>query len=274
MHTAARKLHSQRGASMLFALLVFFLCLLAGVAALTAAAANVGRYTRLEGEQQQYYSVASAMELLQARLDEHPVTITVQCVETYQWWYEDPGTPGAPLTFNSHLSTEYRWSDPAAASNLTYFQYQLFEHCLPDEWQTALRDLSPSLTTPADVAKEYTVALDPTSLGATAPDWADTLFPVHVAVKNASAPDASPYALEMVLTTQEDGGAYPLKAVWSGEAETSTNTAVETETRTGLTSPTIGGTPVGDVGVRKTTTTLTCTLRWSADNRTAAFLHD
>lgn len=286
MHTAARKLHSQRGASMLFALLVFFLCLLAGVAALTAAAANIGRYTHLEGEQQQYFSVASALDLLQKQLnaidpaDADPITITVKCVDTYWWWYEKPdsATPEAPLVFKEYRpDKEYQWVSPAptgAAVTLTYFQNQLLQNGLPPEWQTGLTNSFTTVNTSTDTPKNYTITLTPPDVSP-----ADTLFPVSVVATNCTDAGAGPYALEMQLTAKNGTGAYPLKVVWSGEPDIDT----KTETVTGSTATTalpltIPGMTVdkvvGEVGKRTTTTTLTCTLRWSADNRVVTFLNN
>lgn len=68
MRRVWRKVKSNSGASMLFALLVFMLCVLAGTAALTAAAANSGRYTHMEAEQQDYLSVASAARVVKDKL--------------------------------------------------------------------------------------------------------------------------------------------------------------------------------------------------------------
>lgn len=63
-----RKVKSRSGASLMFAILVFMLCVLAGTAALTAAAANSGRYTHLRGEQQMYLAVNSAAKLMENQL--------------------------------------------------------------------------------------------------------------------------------------------------------------------------------------------------------------
>ena len=249
MKHLAQKLKSRRGASMLFALLVFLLCLLAGVTVLTAAAANAGRYTHLENEQRQYLSAASALALLQSELDAaDPVKIEVQRVETYTWHYD----PNAPDTLVDGTTTAYSWDSPADGTGLTWFQYQLFLNSLPDEWRNKL-----TANVPPQVDEAYTVDLDRTA--AALPAWADSLYPVYVTVKNA---DTNPLALEMWLTTKKDGdGGYPVRVLWSGEAVTETTS---TTTTTGDLNATTSGT-------RTTTTTLTCTLRWSAENRTVTF---
>lgn len=68
MRRIGNKLKSDSGVTVLFAILVFMLCILAGTGALTAAAANSGRYTHLKADQQQYLTVSSAVELLKGEL--------------------------------------------------------------------------------------------------------------------------------------------------------------------------------------------------------------
>lgn len=63
------KLQSKRGVSIMLALLLLLVCLLAGVAALTASAANVGRHSYMRDTQQQYLAVSSAARLIKDQLD-------------------------------------------------------------------------------------------------------------------------------------------------------------------------------------------------------------
>lgn len=65
----AKKLHSSAGASIVLALLLFLVCALAGAAAVTAASANVGRYTYQQDSQQAYLAVSSAARLIRDQLD-------------------------------------------------------------------------------------------------------------------------------------------------------------------------------------------------------------
>ncbi len=59
----------RRGASVLIALLIFFLALLSGALALSMAASNSGRITHNRDDQQAYLSVASAAKLILSELD-------------------------------------------------------------------------------------------------------------------------------------------------------------------------------------------------------------
>lgn len=254
MKHLTQKLKSQRGASMLFALLVFLLCMLAGVAALTAAAANVGRYTHLEKEQRQYFSTSSALALLQSELDAAAaLTVTATYTETQNWQYDGSattptyGTPVCELTLSPK------------AEDLNYYQRLLLQNCVPTEWRDAYTEGPfPAPDFPLlGLEYKYTIKPDPTSFAAGLPDAADTLYPVEVTLNGV---DGS-YMLQMDLTTGEDD-AYPLHVVWSGEAET------ETKSQT-----TITGNPADpdSSGTRTTVTTLTCTLRWPAENRAVTF---
>ena len=59
---------TRRGASVLIALLVFFLAALSGTLVFTMATSNAGRYTHEKEDQQVYFSVASAAKLILNRL--------------------------------------------------------------------------------------------------------------------------------------------------------------------------------------------------------------
>ncbi len=79
---SARKLKSDRGASIIIALLVLLICVTAGAAALTAASANAGRYTHMRRDQQRYLAVSSAAKLVRAELAGQSFSATVKLDET------------------------------------------------------------------------------------------------------------------------------------------------------------------------------------------------
>ena len=64
MRTLKRKLNSQRGASLTFALLLFLVCAVVGSAVLVAGTAAAGRMSKIAEMDQRYYSVNSAARLL------------------------------------------------------------------------------------------------------------------------------------------------------------------------------------------------------------------
>ncbi len=102
MSVLVKKLKSNRGASILFALLLLIVCVVAGSAALTSAASNLGRYTHLRQDQQRYLAVSSAVRLVREELCGGTYTASAQLSETYtrhsstnaegqvSWWTEGP----------------------------------------------------------------------------------------------------------------------------------------------------------------------------------------
>lgn len=75
------KLKSCRGASIIIALLVLLICVTAGTAALTAAGANLGRYTHMRADQQRYLAVSSAVKLVRSELCDQSFSASVQVEE-------------------------------------------------------------------------------------------------------------------------------------------------------------------------------------------------
>ncbi len=75
MRTLKRKLNSQRGASLTFALLLFLVCAVVGSAVLVAGTAAAGRMSKIAEMDQRYYSVNSAARLLIELIDGEEATI-------------------------------------------------------------------------------------------------------------------------------------------------------------------------------------------------------
>ena len=94
MRRVGKKIGGRSGATMLFAILVFMLCALTGVAELTAAAANSGRYTHVKEEQQEYLSMSSAVNLMREELVGKTFTAQVTKTETKDASGATQGTPG------------------------------------------------------------------------------------------------------------------------------------------------------------------------------------
>ncbi len=130
------KLKSSAGASILFAILVFMLCILAGTAALTAAAANSGRYTHLKAEQQKYLAVSSAAKLMRNQLAKNNFTATKVTTTT------DPGSGGTPST----TSDGYKISD----ENFTF----------SDSWFTDCFEKAANGESISPNQKTFTITLD------------------------------------------------------------------------------------------------------------------
>ena len=75
MRTLKRKLNSQRGASLTFALLLFLVCAVVGSAVLVAGTAAAGRMSKIAEMDQRYYSVNSAARLLIELLEKDEIWV-------------------------------------------------------------------------------------------------------------------------------------------------------------------------------------------------------
>lgn len=91
MPTLFKKLHSERGTSVLIALLFFAICLTVGALILTAATASAAKTKDRYAEQQNYLAVASAARLLKNELGGHTYTAG-QTWETWDTGETDPET--------------------------------------------------------------------------------------------------------------------------------------------------------------------------------------
>ncbi len=108
------KLSCRRGASMLIAILVFFLAVLSGTVALTMAASNAGRFTHEKDDQQAYLSVASAAKIILNRLE----SLTIKCVSVGQ---SEPKNVGeVNVTFETPYGDGLFLSDPRFQYNLKH----------------------------------------------------------------------------------------------------------------------------------------------------------
>jgi len=105
-----RKLRSEKGASISFALLLFLVCAVAGSVILTAATAAAGRMSRLAESDQRYYSVTSAAELLKKEFDGASVTIVETTisgvVQTFNYRDEITGTTDLPESKTTSVNGE------------------------------------------------------------------------------------------------------------------------------------------------------------------------
>lgn len=158
------KLASRRGATLLFAMLVFLLCVLAGTAALTAAATNSGRYTHMANDQQKYLAVSSAVELVKNELTrfEYKVDLEVKEKVEYSNWpieIKSRTTTVTPVSgkFVLHDSTapDPGAPDPGATSPSFLFE-SLFSEYLSGACEYALTGAS----SPGDLTGEIKINLE------------------------------------------------------------------------------------------------------------------
>lgn len=95
-----RKLRSQRGASMLLALLFLALCTMVAASILMASAANAGKHRSNLTEHQQYLALSSAVSLLCDELSAAEYRAQYTCWTTTEDGGKDED--GNPITYTSY----------------------------------------------------------------------------------------------------------------------------------------------------------------------------
>ena len=254
MKRIREKLSNNRGASLIFALLVFLLCAFAGAAALTAAASNAGRFTHAEHDQQNYLSVASAAELLREELEAPQLECTLVYKETYSW-----DNQGGEPTYSYELgTTSCKWSEDGEETDAELLLKTLMEaYCrevfeatiVPSEWYENMQDQNPEFMIPVlDDAYERTLTVE-------ASEEAEGLDKNLEKVQATISLNPSTFALTIVLGAGEDRSALAYQTTILIPAETSSFIESKAETR--------GDQSGADKGETITTTTLTFTLGWA-----------
>ena len=128
MRKALEKLNSDRGASLMLALLAFLICAVLGSVVLTAGTASSGRFAELGNMEQRYYAVTSAAELLRRDLCAQSGT-KVECskvstMKTVTAYTVDedgvfhPGAVSGP-ELDPSVSPNPLYTFPAAPANLS-----------------------------------------------------------------------------------------------------------------------------------------------------------
>lgn len=144
MNKMKRKLRSQTGASLTFALLLFLVCAVVGSVVLTAGTAAAGRMSKIAEMDQRYYSVTSAADFLIQELSDKKVTIvrTKKVTESTTTTYtvsvdEETGkttTIEGDTTEPSVSDPEYTTTlngkaiDSTTASNMSFLTERAFKH--------------------------------------------------------------------------------------------------------------------------------------------------
>ncbi len=91
------KLRSDRGASLLMALLLFLICAVLGVVVLAAGTTASGRLSGLTAADRRYYAVRSAAELFRQTLDGQEQTVIRTKTQGFTVTWTDGAEPGAPV---------------------------------------------------------------------------------------------------------------------------------------------------------------------------------
>jgi hypothetical protein len=192
------KVRSNKGATMVFALVALILCVMISAVVIYTAFSNVGRVKKTQSEEQNYLSVSSAVMLFKDSLEGDSVsyeetrvsTTTIICNENWEPIDPTPGEPTLNTTFDN-----YAYND-ADALPLNNFLNQVFE-----EWAKMID--SPSEQT---LSITITDESDPRDLPNIAPVEAEIVFnpenmkmTITFCIKDASSLDVDKYTTVMTM---------------------------------------------------------------------------
>ena len=210
MGTIKRKLHSQCGASITYALLLFLVCAVIGSIVLAAGTASAGRFSGLVEADQRYYSVTSAVNLFRELYDGKPYTIVRtknydETVTTVYTLVEDENgnvtvTAGSPSKTTSTPSYTFTVSDGNSKDPFQRFATKLVYGDLSNAeavWGSSFPGIS------ADESGTLELRVD--GLDTLSVDVQYTLRKDGAVVLYFTNKDGDPFKVRMVLTANIPG---------------------------------------------------------------------
>ena len=155
-----RKLRSQRGASMLLALLFLALCTMVAASILMASAANAGKHRSNLTEHQQYLALSSAVSLLCDELSAAEYRAQYTCWTTTEDGGKDED--GNPITYTSyHFNQESGYYSGTLSSILQKNFDAIFAATI--DTAPALSGYATKGKLPTDVPATHTLTLKPST---------------------------------------------------------------------------------------------------------------
>ena len=123
MSRVEKKLKSERGASITFALLLFLVCAVVSSIVIVAATAASGRMSKLAEMDQRYYSVTSAVKLLEDTLDGQSVIVKRSEKTNTTYTADNPSMTGETRGEDLLVSdiTRYIWPDKSESEPVVVF---------------------------------------------------------------------------------------------------------------------------------------------------------
>ena len=116
MNAVRRKIESQKGASITFALLIFLVCAVVSSVVIVAGSTSAGRMSQIAEFDQRYYAVTSAARLLKSEIDGKTLVVTYEDttdedgnpIKTYKALYQgEAGERNTILSDASKLLAKY-----------------------------------------------------------------------------------------------------------------------------------------------------------------------
>lgn len=129
-----KKVSSETGASITYALLIFLVCTVVGSVVLTAGTAAAGRIAQVARMDQKYYSVSSAVQLLEEELCDKEVTIVRREVKqaggesSYTTLINGTSYDSKPAntSFLTRQAINFLYGDGDAFNNATAMGYSMY----------------------------------------------------------------------------------------------------------------------------------------------------
>ncbi len=126
MSRVEKKLKSERGASITFALLLFLVCAVVSSIVIVAATAASGRMSKLAEMDQRYYSVTSAVKLLEDTLDGQSVIVKRSEKTNTTYTADNPSMTGEIKGEDKLVSdiTRYIWPDKSESEPVVVYVFK------------------------------------------------------------------------------------------------------------------------------------------------------
>lgn len=222
MTNLRRKLNSQSGASIVIALVFFLVCLTVGAVVLTAATANAGRVTRIQKEQQAYFAVRSAAELLRDELAGESFTAKQDV------WDSSSDAPTDASNYPAYLDPAYP-PELTSAASLPKLRNTLREQMITF-FKTHVEGGAPAKVD----FPEFTIDAGEDIPKVTVKWWIDGDYGLHFSLDTAAADTGKDYHYPMALTISASAEyqSRPRTASWTvphteGEGENEVTVMVE-----------------------------------------------
>lgn len=233
LNRAKRKLHSERGASLIFALLLFLVCAVVGSVVLTSGTAASGRVSEMVNTDQRYYAVTSAAELFKDMINGEKVVVE-KTITTTVTTDGDGNNTGSTTETVVKVNDHTYYSD-SSADTASYSAWTLPEEAAIYIWECD-NNLTSSASSLTGFKNTFSVASDVTDINSAIAVKAEEKIPVDADTNTVTK------EIDLSLKNVSDGSAsdkvYTLTLVFSADEETAEYTNSYAEDLTSTTSVT------------------------------------
>ena len=212
---AGRKLKSERGASVLFTMLLFLVTMVLCLVLTSAASAAAGVISNMTKNDQRYYAVASARELLRSLVEERPVSVVK--AQTSRITENEDGTVQEEEVSSGTFVLEGTEADDLLSCSLSEREKLLTEEnkAAVCRSQSIVKNAADALVSGETISGRM-LEIKPQNLSGVHADAQDA---IRVTVKEELGKDGE---LTFLLSSAKDGGEKPLDSTVRFQVETET----------------------------------------------------